>query len=253
MRRERLNGLVLYRFENLSALGLNHAVFTRRGGVSTGPYESLNLSLSVGDAPQRVLANRARAAAALGLKDLASARQVHGQASLDASAAPGGRGLAGVETQEADILTSGQPGVGLMIKQADCQAVILYEPERRALGVVHCGWRGSVAGVLGQAVAELAAAYGARPERMHAAIAPSLGPCCAEFVNWRRELPPEFEQFRVGEAHFDFWRASTHQLAQAGLKPEQVEVAGICTRCTEEFYSYRREGLTGRFATIAAL
>jgi hypothetical protein len=244
------DGLVYYRFEGLAALGLNHAVFTRHGGASRGPFESLNLSLGVGDDPERVRVNRQRAAAALGLSSLASARQVHGTGSLLVEGQPQDGGS---EPHGADILLTERPGVGLMIKQADCQAVIIVEPERRALALVHCGWRGSVANALGEAVARLVAAFGARPELMRAAIAPSLGPCCAEFRGWREELPATFAAFRVRDAHFDFWRLSLWQLTQAGLAPENVEVSGICTRCSAEFYSYRREGLTGRFATVGSL
>jgi YfiH family protein len=250
MRRYSADGLIFYRFEVLEALGLNHAVFTRRGGHSEGKFRSLNVSLSVGDDPERVRANRRLVEEALGLEGLASARQVHGRRHLLAEEpeeedAP--------EPPEADILLSDRPGLGLMIKQADCQAVLLYEPERRALAVVHCGWRGSVAGVLGEAVARLGATFGARPEAMRAAVAPSLGPCCAEFRSWRQDLPEVFAQFRVANDHFDFWRLSTWQLTRAGLRPGHIEVSGICTRCSPEFYSYRREGLTGRFATVGAL
>jgi hypothetical protein len=248
MIRHEAGGLLCYRFEALSALGLNHAVFTRRGGASEGPYASLNLSLSVGDDPERVRANRALVAEAMGLPSLSCARQVHGKEAVVACGGPGE-----AERHEADILLTAEIGQGLMIKQADCQAVILYEPGRGALANVHCGWRGSVAGVLGEAVTELQKKFGARPAELRAAIAPSLGPCCAQFRDWRRTLPPEFAAFRVNEDHFDFWRLSARQLEAAGVRPEHIEVSGLCTRCSGEFYSYRREGVTGRFATVAAL
>ena len=252
MRRYTANGLAFYRFEGLEALGLNHAVFTRLGGVSEGPFQALNLSLAVGDEPERVAANRRLVAEVMGVEALASARQVHATGALLVE----GRGEAGgdgPERHEADVLISRRPGVGLMVKQADCQAVIIFEPQRRALAVVHCGWRGSVAGILGEAVRRLAAEFGAAPRQMRAAIAPSLGPCCAEFKGWREELPASLAAFRVQGDHFDFWALSAHQLAAAGLEPENIETSGMCTRCSAEFYSYRREGLTGRFATVGAL
>jgi len=244
------DGLVFYRFASLEALGLNHGVFTRSGGLSEAPFASLNLGFTVGDTPERVAANRDLVAAALGVEAIVSARQVHGAGSL---LVEGPRGSAGPERREADILLSATPGLGLMIKQADCQAVIVYEPERRALAVLHCGWRGSVAGAIPEAVARLAASFGARPKAMHAGIAPSLGPCCAEFRGWHEQLPAQFARFLVGGDHIDFWRLSVEQLVECGLSRENIEVSNICTRCSAEFYSYRREGLTGRFATVCAL
>jgi len=87
-----------------------------------------------------------------------------------------------------------------------------------------------------------------------AAIGPSLGPCCGEFITHEQIFPNEFRQFMVRENYFDLWRISRWQLLNAGLIEENIEVAGICTRCrTDMFYSYRAEGITGRFATVAML
>jgi YfiH family protein len=252
LRRTTENGLTLYRFEGLEALGLNHAVFTREGGHSEAPFESLNLSFAVGDDPERVRANRKAVARVLGVEGLASAHQVHGTNCAVATEARGNES-AGEADERADVILCDRPGLGVMIKQADCQAVILFEPEAHALAIVHSGWRGSVANVLGQAVGRMQALFGARPEAMRAAIAPSLGPCCAEFRDWRTLLPAGFAAYRRGEDHFDFWAISAHQLQAAGLKPRHIEQPGICTRCSKEFYSYRREGVTGRFATVGAL
>ncbi|MFH0811141.1 MAG: polyphenol oxidase family protein [Pseudomonadota bacterium] len=250
MKRLSQNSLVFYRFASLEVLGLNHAVFTRLGGVSSSeaPYHSLNLSYSVGDNPEWVRENRTRAAAVLGLSDLCCARQVHGREAVVIPA-----GAAEGECGEADALLTGAEGRGLMIKQADCQAVLIFEPERRVLANVHCGWRGSVTDILGHTVARLREVFGADPQKMHAGIAPSLGPCCAEFRDWRTMLPAWFAGFRASEDHFDFWRISAAQLVRAGIAPENIETPGICTRCSGEFYSYRREGRTGRFATVGVL
>ena len=89
------------------------------------------------------------------------------------------------------------------------------------------------------------------PHQLHAAISPSLGPCCAEFVNWRAEFPPEMAAYQVSPNHFDLWRVSVDQLTTAGVDPERIEVSGICTKCGQEFFSYRRQGTTGRFGTVA--
>jgi hypothetical protein len=141
-----------------------------------------------------------------------------------------------------------------MIKQADCQSVILYDPEQRAVANLHCGWRGNVRGVIGEGIRKMQAVYGADPERLLAAIGPSLGPCCAEFIHYKNELPEEAWKYQVRPLYFDLWQWSRDQLRAAGVREEHIAVAGICTAChTEEFYSYRREKVTGRFGTVAGL
>ncbi len=245
-------GLSFYESPLLAAFPeLVHGFFTRRGGVSLAPYDSLNLSWSVGDRREAAVANRRRVQQALGLAGLAGANQVHGRGGAvitENPADPNG------EMATADILYTDRPGIGLLIKQADCQAVMLYDPGRRVAANVHCGWRGQVQNVLGAAVARLAARYGCRPADLYAAISPSLGPCCAEFRNFRREFPPELWRYEVRPRYFDLWQLSRDQLIAAGLKPENIEVAGLCTRCrAAEFFSYRRDKITGRQGTVIAL
>jgi YfiH family protein len=246
------NGVRLYRFPGLATFPeLIHGVFTRQGGVSRGPYRSLNVSLTVGDLPPQVQENRRRVQETLGLDELANATQVHGLTEMVVSrgqSAPPG------EAPEADILMTAQPGVGLLIKQADCQAVMFHDPERRVVAHAHCGWRGQIEGILGQTVKLMAQHFGSRPEALYAAIGPGLGPCCAEFQNYRREFPPELWTYQVRPGYFDLWQLSFDQLRAAGLKPGNLEVAGLCTRCREEdFFSYRRDRVTGRQAAVIAL
>ena len=96
--------------------------------------------------------------------------------------------------------------------------------------------------------------FGTRPESLWAGIGPSLGPCCGQFVNYRKEIPSALWGFRVREAHFDFWAISRAQLTAAGLDPSRIETAGVCTRCcSDTFFSYRAEGTTGRFAAVIGL
>ena len=196
-------------------------------------------------------ANRRRVQEALGLTWLAGAKQVHGQGEAVVKWEPAGPPR---ELGAADLLFTDRPGVGLLIKQADCQAVILYDPGRRVVANIHCGWRGQVQNVLAAAVARLQAEYGCRPAGLHAAISPSLGPCCAEFRNYRQEFPPELWLYEVRPHYFDLWQLSRDQLHAAGLKPENIEVAGLCTRCrSAEFFSYRRDKITGRQGTVIGL
>ena len=225
----------LWRASNLSALpGVLAAASNRAWGdlAGNGP---------------KAATNRERLARTLGLERLAWAQQVHGTRVV----AVEGDGQSPLG--EADGLATDQPGVGLLIKQADCQAVILAAPERGVIANLHVGWRGNAAGMPGQGVAFLHERYGVEPGELYAAISPSLGACCAQFVNWREELPPWFEAFRRGEDRFDLEAAARAQLIQAGVAPERIETSGVCTVCDANYFSYRREHGAERFGTVAAL
>jgi polyphenol oxidase len=231
--------------------GLEHGFFTRQGGVSPGAYQSLNVSLAVGDRREAVAENLRRVKRALGLEALASAVQVHGG---QAAVVTGGDGTDLADLPEVDILITGEPGLGLLIKQADCQAVMLYDPVRRVVANIHCGWRGQVDNVIGTTVALLQARFGTRPGDLYAAIGPSLGPCCAEFRNYREELPPALWSYQVRPTYFDLWQLSRDQLTEAGLATTHLDCAGLCTRCgAGEFFSYRRDRVTGRQGAVIAL
>lgn len=223
--------------------------FARLGGESKAPYHSLNVGLHVGDDSVAVMHNRQRIKEHLGISLLASARQVHGDSVMVVDEMPGHD----VEHDGHDALITKLRGVGLMIQQADCQAVALYDPRQQAIGNIHAGWRGSVVNIVAKTVANMTAAFGTRPADLLAGISPSLGPCCAEFVHFRDELPPSFHPYQVQGNHFDFWAISRDQLINSGLCQENIQIAGICTKCSLDYFSHRREKVTGRFATVVAM
>lgn len=231
---------------------LRHGVFTRHGGVSGPEGRDLHLSFSGGADPAGVRTNLRRAEDALGLPPAAFIGQTH-SAHITVVRPEDEYHPRGPEDirQGRDAMIAPKPGVNLLIRTADCQGVILYDPETRMLGLVHSGWRGSVQNILGVTVAHLAD-LGARPASIKAAIGPSLGPCCAEFVNHRQELPEHFQNFMTAENHFDFWAISRRQLTDSGLDPENIATAGVCTKCSPEFFSYRR-GDWGRFGIMAGV
>ncbi len=247
MLRESLEGLPILRFASLANLaGVDHAVTTRQGGVSQGAYESLNLGQGDDD-PQAVARNLEIVREALGLKRLVYARQVHGVEIVRVN----GQEVSPVA--QADGLVTDQPGVGLLIKQADCQALVMAAPDKGIVANFHVGWRGNVQNLPGLAVRHLEERYGVKPEELWVGVSPSLGPCCAEFVNFERELPESFRSYAIRPNYFDLWQITLDQLTQAGVPMWQVEMASICTRCGQKFFSYRREGLTGRFGSVVAL
>ena len=229
--------------------GLTGGFFTRHGGGSHAPFDSLNVGYGVGDDPLLVAGNRRRLQEHLGLNFLVSARQVHDDRILSISE-PQARDC---EHAGFDALITNQPGVGLLIQQADCQAVVLHDPVNRVVANVHSGWRGSVANIIAKTIDRMTADFGSDPAQMAAAISPSLGPCCAEFVHFLSELPKEFHAHQVRPAYFDFWAISRQQLQEAGVLAAHIQTAAVCTRCDPNYFSYRREGKTGRSATVIAL
>ena len=250
-------------FDHMAGLpGFVHGVFTRRGGVSEPPWEALNIGLGCGDDPAHVRENRGRMLTALGLDRAVFLSQVHGadihiikkgQVNPDQLWDPStGKTRAPVA---ADGVITDESGLGLVIQVADCQAVILYDPVRQVTANVHSGWRGSVADILGHCVRKMIDGFGCRPHDILAGIAPSLGPCCAEFINYRQELPKAFWPYKSPDTpRFDFWKISRDQLEASGLRKKHIQTMDMCTVCRPDlFFSYRREKITGRFAAVTVL
>ncbi len=170
------NGLAYYQFAALQGeMGLRHGFFARTGGVSLPPYASLNVGASVGDDPQAVAINRQRCFAVLGFAEgqVVSPYQVHGTRIARVGAAEGGSCL-----ENTDGLLTDEPGTSLFLRFADCVPILLYDRERRAVALVHAGWRGTLDGIAGLAVAAMARHFDSEPAALWAGIGPAIGPCC---------------------------------------------------------------------------
>jgi YfiH family protein len=241
-----------YRFEKLSQYEeIRHEVFTRHGGVSNPPYDTLNVDPGVGDPPENVQTNLQTITSIMSTRQLLAMNQVHGN---DIHIFRKGRSLKPSIVVTGDAMVSDIPYAALMVKSADCQAIILFDPVKKVVSNVHCGWRGNTSNIITRAVARMTSDFQCRRSHIIAGIGPSLGPCCAEFITHREIFPRTFERFMVRRNFFDLWEISRWQLLQAGLQEKNIEVAGLCTRCrTDLFYSYRAEGRTGRFATVIML
>ncbi len=254
-------GVRYAQFASLEQAGAVHAVFTRHGGVSPAPWASLNVGGTVGDDPARVRENRQRAFIAVG-RDPASIHdvwQVHGAAVAIAEAP---RPMDSPYRQ-ADVLLTDRPGVTLFMRFADCTPILLYDSQRRVVGLVHAGWQGTVKGAARAAIQAMQSRFGSRPQDVWAGIGPAIGPdhyeVGADVVKQVRLAFGENSlnvlrlNERSGRYHFDLWEANRIWLQAAGV--QQVEVAGLCTAChVEDWYSHRAEGgRTGRFGALIAL
>lgn len=227
---------------------LKHGVFLRHGGQSIGPYASLNLGAYVGDSPEAFSKNVSITTDTFSLPNLVWTQQEHGK-HISKITNPAQK-----EVPQGDVLTTSCPGVGLMITHADCQAAIFYDPIHHAVANVHAGWRGSVLNIYAETVAFMKDHYGSQLQDLLVCISPSLGPQDAQFVNFQTELPQSFWAFQPIPTYFDFWAISTMQLLECGILPHHIEIARISTFAhPEDYFSYRRDRITGRHGTVVAL
>lgn len=237
----------------LTAAGFTHAFFTRSGGVSSGPYSSLNFSYSVGDDPHKVDENFARAEHLLKLEPqkLLFVSQVHGAdvAELDASST-----RASVLSVNADAITGTSSTLGLGVRTADCIPVLLGDPASGRATAVHAGWRGLVCGVIAAAVRSAAT----RSDRLVAAVGPHIGPAAfevsddvAETLAGCSDAEP-VERRAEGKPRVNLRAIAQAQLLSCGLLPSHVEhVAGCTFSEPASFFSYRRDGQrSGRHLSV---
>ncbi|MGI8422003.1 MAG: polyphenol oxidase family protein [Gaiellaceae bacterium] len=217
---------------------------TRVGGVSEGPYDSLNLGRMTGDAPENVIENRRRLCAALDADpDRATMTwQVHGTDVVRAE--PLGIVTAGTRHPQADGLWTAEPGLALLQLTADCVpiALVRLDGETPAVAVLHAGWRGLAGGVVARGVEALGSG------RLAACVGPAIGPCCYEVGD---EVAGHFDPALMRGRNLDLWVASEQALVAAGV--EEVERVDLCTACHSElFFSHWRDaGVTGRQGVIA--
>jgi purine-nucleoside/S-methyl-5'-thioadenosine phosphorylase / adenosine deaminase len=255
---DQIGDLHLFTFETLNRPGLKHALFTRRGGVSPSPWASLNLGGTVGDDRFRVLENKRRLLEAAGRREasLHEVWQVHSARVVHAQAPRGQQAL-----QQADAMITSNPQVTLLMRFADCVPILLYDPVRQAIGMVHAGWLGTVRKTVVETVRAMQATFGTRPADLLAALGPSIGPDhyavgedVAQAVRQAfGAMADELLTKHNGRLHLDLWLANRRLLEGEGVR--SVEVAEICTAChSEDWYSHRGEaGKTGRFGALAAL
>ena len=247
------HGLNYLQYPMFSGLnGFFHGIFLRRTSNPGDSLEDFNLGMGCGTPDSQVQQNRRRMLDALGT-GLAGvyARQVHGTQVGIWDPEP----LSQEDVRlDGDALVTDRIACGLVIQTADCQAVIVIDPIRRVVANIHSGWRGSVGNIIGRTIRVMTAKYASRPEDLVCGIGPSLGPCCAEFVNYRQEIPANFWRYRRPGNYFDFWKISRDQLLTAGVPYDHIWVSRICTKCNPHlFFSYRGDPQTGRFATVVGI
>jgi YfiH family protein len=274
-----ISGVSIFQFPKLAGLAnVRHGIFSRNTGESIGAYRSLNVSFEVGDDSRNVNQNRKIISRCIGEDDLVFIDQAHGTRVLNfknesevgmAVAADdfSQDSLAYIKNGKNDVYASGSSdklvgdamvsnirGKFLAMQVADCQSVLMYEPVRQVIANVHAGWRGSIKNIVGLTIKTMERKFGCYSRNIVAGISPSLGPCCAQFVNYQKEIPAMYWKYKNDRDHFDFWSISRDQLCDAGVLIENIDVSQVCTKCdTGNFFSFRGEKNTGRFASVIGL
>lgn len=255
------NGLI---YMTSSVIPARHLFTTRYGGVSTGDYASLNLGSNRGDAQENVAENYRRVAAFFGVgrDDCAVTKQVHGTEVRVVTSAD--KHICGSKTPyEADGLVTTERGLPILCFVADCVPALLCDAEHGVIAAVHCGWRSSVADILGVTVEKMCA-LGAEPGSICAAMGASIGRCCFETDD---DVPQAIERYLSGDTDglfdrrpggktmVDLRAANARRLIQLGVLPENIDISDECTYCRhDKYWSHRyTHGQRGSQAALIVL
>lgn len=262
-RKQPIGDLPLYQARTISWLPrIVQGCTTRSGGVSQAPYDTLNLGAHVGDTPTLVQANRQRVWSDLGFDEgeVALAEQVHGEKVAVVRA-----GTSSIPMPGVDALVTNVPDLLLMLFFADCVPVYIVDPVHKAIGLAHAGWRGTEANIAAKTVQTLVEEFGCRPATCLAAIGPCIG---SDSYEVGADVADRFRSLPISRAANVVLprneMASTYslnlrsvvflQLLSAGLKAASIAVCDEDTfRNRRDFFSYRRDGITGRMGAFLGM
>jgi YfiH family protein len=259
-----IDGITMSFFENLSKYKeIKHFVTTRVGESGNPVRKAFNLSFNAGASPHTVVGNRRLLSAALKIPfgGITTAKQVHGHHVRVVGKPMKGKGAGSHDgaMDATDAMVTNIAGICPMILVADCVPILLYDPTKKAVGVVHAGWKGTIGLIAKKTVEAFQEHFDSTPNDMVAGIGPSIGPCCLQVgpevvVRVEDTLGNQAgyvdNRSADGSGHFDLWKANQEQLLQSGLREENVEVARVCTCCDAShlYFSHRGEkGKAGRF------
>ena len=252
----RSGSLIYHTAENLDEISnLSHGFSTRLGGVSSGVLTSLNLrgAQGSGDTQEHVQENYRRFCAAVGMDErrVVLSHQVHQDTVRVVTEQDVGKGLYRDRDYAADALVTNVPGLSLFVFSADCIVILLCDPAAKCVGAVHAGWRGTALRIVQKTVAKMAEQFGARPEKIQAAIGAGIGPCCFETDG---DVPDAMERAMGAQAApflascgakwmVDLKGLNRRQLEMSGVPAEQITISDLCTACHPELYwSHRKMG-----------
>lgn len=233
---------------------LLYAITDRYGGVSEAPYDTLNLALHVGDDPKNVIENRTLLARKLGfnVQNLIYMEQVHSDR-IEEIEHPFYNKIS-----ECDALITDRENIPLMVMVADCLPLLFFDPKQKVIAVAHAGRNGTFLGIGAKVAERMIQRYGCRAENILVAIGPGIHSCCyevgPEIVDIvTKSYGEKYVKKRSGKMFLDLPQMNFDQLMDAGIDAQNIEISACCSCCDEAYFSYRREGTTGRFAGVMML
>lgn len=265
MRLEISGGVPYFVFRDLERTQLvRHGFSTRKGGVSGGCFESMNLGFERGDGPEHVRENFRRMGRAIGFEaeSLVLSSQTHTTNVRLVTEADRGKGYSRPrDYEDVDALITDVPGLTLATFYADCVPLFFVDPVRRAIGLAHSGWKGTVHRMGRETLRRMKEAFGTEPRDVRAAIGPSICQDCYEVgedvaLEFRREFWEHADERltyrkKNGKYQLNLWRANEIVLLEAGILPKHLEMTNICTCCNPELlFSHRASG--GERGSLAA-
>ncbi len=263
------NHVPYIQFKNLSATGIvKHGFSTRKGGVSTGIFSSMNLNFKRGDDPDAVMENYRRMAAALNMRveDMVLSDQTHTTNVRVITEEDRGKGiLKPQDYSDVDGMITNVPGIVLVTSYADCVPLYFVDPVRKAIGLSHSGWKGTVGHIGQKTVWKMHEVYGSEPKDIVAAIGPSICQSCYEVSDdvaeaFRANFPADEAADILldkgnGKYQLDLWKANWYVLTDAGILPEHLSVTDLCTACHPDLlWSHRKtNGQRGGLSAFLSL
>lgn len=246
---------ILDRYDSIA-----HAFLTRIGGVSSGPFASLNFNNSKEDIYSNIDRNRVIVGKFLGFNPnmLITTNQVHRDNILiiDSPSEVFQDQIKDAKNVSADAILTNQKGIAIGVLTADCLPIILFDPVKRVAGIAHAGWRGTAEGICKSIIKSLSNHFESKPENILAALGPSIGPCCYEVgvdvVNHFTSMTSSTNEILIevggGRWKLDLKNANANQLVECEVMRKNISISNLCTSCnTNLFFSYRKEGNpTGR-------
>ena len=249
------NNVPYIQFKNLAATGIvRHGFSTRLGGVSKGIFSTMNLNFNRGDDPEDVMENYRRMAGALDVRveDMVLSDQTHATNVRVVTEEDRGKGIVKErDYTDVDGMITNVPGIVLVTSYADCVPLYFVDPVKRAIGLSHSGWKGTVGHMGRKTVALMQEVYGCDPSDISAAIGPSICQACYEVsedvaLAFRQAFTKEQAENMLidkgnGKYQLDLWKANWYVLTDSGILPEHLAVTDLCTACRPELlWSHRK-------------
>jgi len=217
----------------------------RHGGVSTQPYDSLNLAFHVGDNKSDVIENRTILKDNLNLQNIVWMEQVHGD-NVQIVLSPQSKPI-----PACDAIITNQPNIALAVMVADCIPILMFDSKRHIIASIHAGRNGTFLQIAPKTVKVMQKEFGCLPSDILVFMGPSIHACCYEIgTDLATIVEKNFGKSYINGRMLDLQKLNRDQLIEVKVREENIKISSTCTCCNHNYFSYRREGATGRFAGI---